>query len=239
MNLFFSDRPGAHERHVRRKVNNPLFGNIQITQDDIQRARERDELELQSFLEQFHALAKDASQFDANVDADKLIELKQRLEHCYEQSCMVMGSMNEIQQAISRLIDSIMKSLLYAAKDDEDANTRLLDEFNAKARHFELLQHKLIADLLHPDSPITSADLVPVLLSASEKAASAASQLFTEEQLSFVCQQARIMLEGIDSEHSKIIHARKIVQLLESEHTRMATVTDSDIGSSDSGGLAS
>lgn len=236
MNLFFSDRPGSHERHVRRKVNNPLFGDIQITQDDIQQARDVDEQEQQAFLDDFHALAKDASQLDASVDADVLIELKTRLERSYEKSCTVMGSMDEIQTAISRLIDSIMKSLLHASSENEDANSKLMDELNSRKIHFELLQHKLIADLLRTDSPITSADLVPSLLSTSEKTAQAAVGLFTSDQLLFVCQQAQTMLEGVESDHAKIIHARKILHLLKSEHARLCTDTAS---ADDSNSLAS
>ncbi len=214
MNLFFSDRPGANERHLRRKVNNPLFGDVAISQEDVQRARDIDEREHQAFMQDFYALAQDASTLDASVDAEVLIALKQRLEACYEQSCSLMGAMGEIQQGLSQLIDSIMQSLLHASRSDEHAHRKLLDEQAARKLHFELLQHTLIADLLRQDSPITSDELVPTLLSASEEAVKAAIGLFNPEQLAILCQHAEAMLRDVDSDHPKIVHSRTIQALI-------------------------
>ncbi len=225
MNLFFSDRPGANERHLRRKVNNPLFGAPDITQDDVQRAREIDEREHKAFMDGFYALAKDASALDASVDAEELIALKQRLEKSYEQSCSVMGSMGEIQQGLSKLIDSIMQSLLHASRTDEHAHQKLVEELEARKLHFELLQHNLIADLLRPDSPITSDELVPTLLSSPEPALRAAVGLFTPEQLAVLCEHGNRMLEGVDSDHPKIVHSHNMLAIL-CEHSKQAGSTD-------------
>lgn len=214
MNLFFSDRPGANERHLRRKVNNPLFGNPEITQQDIELAREADQREHQAFLDSFHELAHDASALDASVDAEVLIALKQRLEQSYEQSCSIMGQMTDIQQGLSRLIDSIMQSLLHASASDEHAHRKLMDEQQARKLHFEMLQHNLIADLLRNDSPITADDLVPTLLSSPEPAVLAAASLFTPEQLAVLCEQGSNMLQGVSSNHPKIEHSRKMLDIL-------------------------
>jgi len=234
MNLFFSDRPGAHERHLRRKVNNPLFGDVSVTQDDIQYAREQDEVELQSFLDEFHAIAHDASQLDASAENESLIGLKARLEKNYEQSCGVMGSQHELQAALSKLIDTIMKTLLHACADDEEAKQKLTDEHTARRSHFERLQHDLVADLLRTESPITSDDLVPTLLSATEQVALAAASLFTDEQQSLLNETADAMLADVESEHPRIKHAKKILLILQSGSTDL----DADL-QDDSGSLAS
>lgn len=216
MNLFFSDKPGSHERHLRRKVNNPLFGDLAFTQEDVLQARARDEQELTAFMENFHAIAKDASELDANVDAEVLIELKGRLEKNYETSCCVMGSQVEIQQGLTRLIDSIMTSLLHASQEEEDAYHKLLEEKAAREIHFELLNFPLIADLLRSDSPIQSNELMPALLSEQEKVVLASTQLFTDDQLAFICEHGNSMLADVDSDHDRIGHARKMLRLLES-----------------------
>jgi hypothetical protein len=238
MNLFFSDKPGAHERHVRRKVNNPLFGDLQITQDDIQSARELDEKEHQNFMTDFHALAKDASKLDASVGTDVLVTLKQRVVRCYEQSCSMMGSMDEIQQAMSQLIGSIMQALLHAANDDAPAQQDLMAELQARELHFELLGHSLIADILSADSPITSADLMPALLSAPEDAVQAVIALFNDEQLLLLCEQSHNMLDGVESDHARIKHARKMLLLLEAGKQQADDDAQSD-NDSGSGSLAS
>ena len=214
MNLFFSDRPGANERHLRRKVNNPLFGAPDISQQDVLQARADDEAEHKSFMDDFYALAGDAGSLDASVDAEQLIALKARLEQCYEQSCSIMGNMAEIQQGLRRLINSIMQSLLHASSSDEHVHRKLLEEQEARKLHFELLQHSLIADLLRPASPITSDDLVPTLLSASEPALRAALALFTAEQRLLLCEHGNRMLQDVSSDHPKIVHSRKMLAIL-------------------------
>ncbi len=214
MNLFFSDHPGANERHLRRKVNNPLFGNPEITQDDVLQARAMDEREHEIFMQRFLALAKDASTLDASVDAELLIELKTRLEKAYEQSCSVMGRMEDIQQGLSRLIDSIMQSLLYASQSDEHAHQKLMDELQARKIHFGMLRHALIADLLRDDSPIGSDDLLPTLLSSSKAAVLAATEIFSAEQLAVLCVHGSNMLKDVDSNHPKIEHSRSMLAIL-------------------------
>ncbi len=231
MNLFFSDRPGSHERHLRRKVNNPLFGNLQITQEQIQSARDNDEQELKAFMQQFHALAEDAKQLHAGVDASVLVELKQRVEKNYELSCCVMGSMDEIKQALNRLIESIMKALLHASIEDEAAHDQLLQELEGRTRHFGLLEHALIADILRTGSPVRSDELVPSLLSASDKVALAVVQLFDKQELATICEQAHRMLDGVESDHSKIVHARKILILLESARMDVSSDVQNDSNS--------
>lgn len=215
MNLFFSDKPGSHERHLRRKVNNPLFGDLVITQEEIHEVRAKDEREHELFMEEFQAIAKDASTLDASVDGEVLIELKSRLEKNYEASCYIMGNQAEIRQGLSRLIDSIMTSLLHASQQEEDAYKKLVDEKAARAIHFELLTHAFIADLIRPESPIQSEELMPALLSEPEKVVQAAVSLFTGEQLVFICDHGNKMLDGVDDSHERISHAIKMLGLLE------------------------
>lgn len=216
MNLFFSDKPGSHERHLRRKVNNPLFGDLVFSQDDVLEARARDEQELATFMDNFHAIAKDAAGLDASVDAEILIELKGRLEKSYEDSCCVMGNQSDIQQGLARLIESIMTSLLHASQEEEDAYQKLMDEKAAREIHFELLEFPFIADLIRSDSPIQSEELLPALLSEQEKVVLASTTLFTEDQLVFICEHGQQMLVDVESDHDCISHARKMLRLLQS-----------------------
>jgi hypothetical protein len=234
MNLFFSDKPGSHERHLRRKVNNPLFGDLLITQAEIQAARERDEAELAAFIEEFQAIARDASGLDSRADADALIELKTRLEKNYEVSCVVMGNQDELRAGLGRLIDSIMRALLAASQQDEHAWQKLMEEHAARNLHFELLGHGLLADLVRADSPIQSHELLPALLSEQEKVVRASVKLFTDEQLAFLCAEGNRLFQGVDSDHPRIRHGRKMLKLLEAERDRGA-----DDASASSGGLAS
>ena len=214
MNLFFSDKPGSHERHLRRKVNNPLFGDLVFTQQDVLDARALDEAEHKAFLDTFHAIGREAAGLNEHVEAEVLIELKPRLENSYEQSCYVMGNPQDIRDGLAKLIDSIMNALLGSSRQDEDATRKLLEEKSAREVHFELLAFPLIADLIRKDSPIQSDELIPTLLSEQDKVVIAATRLFTAEQLAFICETGERMLADVHSDNECIRHARESLQLL-------------------------
>ena len=195
--LIFSDQPGMHERHLRRKVNNPLFAESAMSQQMILDARELDQQEFEDFMQEFHALARDASQLDASVDSEALIELKTRLDKSYERCCGQMGTHDEIKQGLKTLIEAIMGAVVHAAANDPGARSKLEDEIAARQQHFELLQYPLIVDMLRPDSPLNADELVPSLLSAADDEALAAAGLFNAEQRDLVCQQAQALIDRV------------------------------------------
>jgi len=210
--LIFSDQPGMHERHLRRKVNNPLFAGVAMSQQDILDARERDQQEFEHFMQEFHALARDASQLDASVDSEALIELKTRLDKSYERSCGQMGTHEEIRQGLKTLIDAIMGAVMHAAADDPNALSKLEDESAARQQHFELLAYPLIVDMLRPDSPLNADELVPSLLSAASDEAVAAASLFNDEQRGLVCQQAQALIDRVSEAGLDVGAARRILE---------------------------
>jgi len=211
LKLIFLDQPGMHERHLRRRVNNPLFADAAMSQQDIQAARERDERELEAFMRDFHALARDASALDASADSEVLLALKARLEQNYERCCGQMGRHDEIKQGLNNLIDAIMAAMVRASASDRQALARLEEEIVARKQHFALLSYPLIVDMLRPDSPLGAQDLIPSLLSTNEKEALAAAGLFNEEQRELMCQQGQALLERLAESGTDVTAARQIL----------------------------
>jgi hypothetical protein len=214
LKLIFNDQPGMHERHLRRKVNNPLFVDSTMSQQDILAAREHDERELEAFMQDFHGLARDASALDASADSEVLLALKARLDQCYERCCGQMGKHDEIRQGLTNLIDAIMAAVIRASASDRHALDKLEDEIAARKQHFAMLQYPLIVDMLRPDSPLTAEDLIPSLLSANEEDALAAAALFTHEQRVLMCQQGQALLERVAEAGGEVTAARRILDLI-------------------------
>jgi len=214
LKLVFNDQPGMHERHLRRKVNNLLFADSAMTQEDILAARELDERELEAFMQDFHALARDASALDATADSEVLLALKTRLDQCYERCCGQMGKHDEIMQGLNNLIDAIMAAVIRASASDQKALARLEDEISARKQHFAMLQYPLIVDMLRPDSPLNAEDLIPSLLSAGEEEALAAAALFTAEQRNLMVQQGQALLERAAEAGAEVTSARQILDLI-------------------------
>ncbi len=213
--LIFSDQPGMYERHLRRKVNNPLFADSAMSQQDILAARARDQQEFETFMQEFHALARDASVLDASCDSEVLLALKQRLDKSYERCCAQLGSHAEIKQGLGTLIEAIMKAVTHAAQHDAQARQKLEDETAARRLHFELLQYPLIVDMLRADSPLDSQDLVASLLSSTDAEAVAAAGLLDADQRLLVCQQALRLLDDVTRAGADVAHARHILGLIQ------------------------
>jgi hypothetical protein len=104
--------------------------------------------------------------------------------------------------ALRKLIDLIMKAVRRSAGSDPLARQELADEEQAREIHFRILEQHLVADLLHPESPIAPEELAPSLLSATAEEVEAALELFDLPQVEEIAQQsarliARLEVEGL------------------------------------------
>ncbi|MCP3848621.1 MAG: hypothetical protein GY694_00075 [Gammaproteobacteria bacterium] len=202
MTLIFSNQPGARERHLKRQYQNPLFAqeHREFDEQRLAGARYMDEKEQEEFLETFHDVLGKVAELKPNEGSEVMLELKSQLDQSYEQCSGLMGDHTNEKGAIVKLVNVIMASVRQAAAGDSEAEQNLIEEELARNTHFQLLQYPLVADLLRPRSPIAQDQLIPTLLTESEDAIHAAFQLFDTEHQSLICQQARELLEKLDSD---------------------------------------
>lgn len=73
--------------------------------------------------------------------------------------------------------------------------------------HNNLLQVKLIADIMLQDSPIAENELTPTLLNESEDSLDAALQLFNLQQLEHIYKDAKLLLEKLRGDGHEIPEA--------------------------------
>lgn len=204
MRIPFSERPGRHERHFRRKLDNALFPKplIDPSDDDLLEAQRLDHEELLSFITELRETVQQAVELKPNEESQAILNLKERLDRLYEASAGLADDQSGNQAAIRQLIAVIMKTV-WAAATDPQAEQELQQETAARAAHFELLEQPLVADLLHPESPIGEDELIPTLLSESEAAVAAALRLFDEDQLALMVGQAHALLDAADPHFTK------------------------------------
>lgn len=199
MTLKFSPHPGPHERHLRRRYGNPLFSAAlqEVSETQLQDAREADEKELNHFLRYFRDLVQEAIDLKPDAQSETILDLKERLDRCYAHCCALPGEKSEIQAAINKLIEVIMKAVRQGAANDPLALDKLAEENIARQMHNELHQFSLVADLMLPDSPISKEELIPSLLTEAEAGLSATLQLFEPDQLTHIYQQAKIYIQQL------------------------------------------
>lgn len=199
--LNFIAQPGPHERQLKRKSENPLFASHQgISQSDIDKARERDQAELDSFLNEFRQLVEQAASLDARAEADDILAIKAQLEQFYPRACGQMGDSNVFKSALQRLIAAITQALLNAAGNDQESLSRIHEDIENSDLHLKISEYPLVSDLLSKENIVPADELAATLLGEDAESLSAALLIFGPEQLQDIIETSIRLLAGKQQE---------------------------------------
>lgn len=200
MRVPFSERPGRHERHLRRRLDCPLTPHPAGPLDDdrLLEAQRLDHEELIAFVADLRETVAKAALLEPNAGSETVLGLKESLERLYERSAGLAEDQAAHQAVMRRLLDVIVRSLRRATGSDPLAQAELDQAEAARALHFEQLRHPLVADLLAPDSPIAADELLAALLCEPAAGLAAALVLVDADQLAQLCLDARTLLEARD-----------------------------------------
>ncbi len=217
MTLRFSPLPGARERQLKRRWNNPLFPAElrEVIQLDINRAQREDQREVEAFTKAFRQLLTEVSQLEGKAESERILLLKEQADKLYEQASGLAGDFGEEKQALQKLVRAMMKAVRAGAAGDPRALYELDQEDLARQAHYEMLGFHLICDLLRPDSPISREELVPTLLSERTDAVEAAAGFFEKDMLAELVQEGRQLLQRLEAEGHDTRQARTRLQILE------------------------
>jgi hypothetical protein len=201
MELPFTHKPGRRERHLRRRHGNPLFAwpPIEVAPEDLLAAQKADHEEMEAFRETFRDLVQRALELPPSAGSDEVLELKGGLERAYEQACGLAEDHRQEKEAIRKLIALIMKAIWRQAGEDPLARQELAGEEAARAIHFRLLEQPLVADILHPESPIVPDELAPAVLSATPAEVEAVTEIFDAAQIGVLQEKGRRLVEQLAS----------------------------------------
>ncbi len=201
MTFIPSENPGAFERHLIRKSDNPLFEdrNTSLSSDTLREAQEKDHEILKQFMLDFKDTMLKAVEFKPNEDSEVILEIKDSLDKLYARSSTIADDQTRIQESIKKFLKIIMQAVRKGASDDAHALQDLDQEDAAREANFSFLASTLAADILDADSPIEDVDLVPTLLSAGKDDLALATQLFDKEQIVYVLTEAESLLNKLES----------------------------------------
>lgn len=212
----FSPQPGHRERHLLRRLENPLFApehrRVSVTEMDT--ARRQDEAEARRVGEDVRNLFREAANLNPNEESGRILALKEGLDAAYERCAGLGGDQSRVLKGIERLVEVLMRAVRAGAAGDPVAQAELDDEDTARQMHYALLAHPIVADLLRPDSAIGADELVPSLLSEPESGFRAALQLFDADQRRSLYGRARALIEADGVAAGIGPHARANLEVL-------------------------
>jgi hypothetical protein len=198
MKIPFSKLPGRHERHYCRKLNNSIFPRPlrQTTDSDLLEVQRRDHEELIDFIQHLQGIVVRAAELPPNVDSETILLLKEQLDKAFETSAGLADDQSGNQFAIRKLTEVMMSAVRTSAGNDPLAHQELDQEDAARSAHYRLLEHAIVADLLHPQSLIEADELAPALLIEQPAGLEAALSLFDYDQLSEIIEQSKQIAVG-------------------------------------------
>jgi len=204
--IAFSERPGRHERHFLRKLDNLFFPRPirNFSDEDLLEVQRQDHEELMAFLQSLRRLVGKAAMLKPNEETEVILDLKSELEKHYEQACGLADNQAANKQAIARLVDVIMTTIQRNAAGDTLAEQELAEESLARKTHFALLESPLVADLLHPESVIEADELAAVLLTDPEDFVRPALDLFDVDQRRLLAQDMQVLLDSHGTEDERL-----------------------------------
>ena len=198
MTILWSARPGARERHLKRKHNNPLFDDFDsVTEEAVTTAREADEQAYNDFIADFEKLVGDIAALEPQAETQEVLDLKARLDQAFEASAILPGDLEPIHDAIQKLMAPMMRAIYKNAQNDPAALATLEEEDNARALHYTLLGNPLVADIFSDRSPIEADELAATLLSEHVALLEQAIEIFTPEQCAVIRDDAVALLDKL------------------------------------------
>lgn len=215
MKLTFSAKPGPRERHLQRKLNNPLFvSQEKITQPNVLDAQQKDSAAMQQFMGQFRDLVQRAVGLDKTVESDVILLLKAQLEQQYAVCTGLPGQPVQIQEAIRKLIAAISSTLRATSKDDPHALEKLDRDEEHTNLHLQLCEWMIVSDMLNPDEVISDDEKIAALLNEPEDALKAALALFPPERIGMMVEEGRRLLQKIEADGHTLPEAwQRLVQM--------------------------
>ncbi len=198
----FSVQPGAYERHLQRKHNNPLFRDSDqyLLDKEVEQAREKDQQDLRAFFDAFQETVQEAVELSESVESDVLLDLKEKLERLYVQSTSLAGDLGQHQEALLKLLAVSMAGIQKGAEQDPAALKKIQDELTARDVFFDLLKTPLVAVLLRGDDIIHESELIPSILSESADSLPQILELFDPEQQQHLIDLAKEFIEPLDND---------------------------------------
>lgn len=213
----FSPQPGAFEKHLRRKYQNPLFPTSQqnLLQAEVEQARQRDQQDLQVFMEAFDETVKQAAALNGTVDSEVILDLKEKLERLYVNASSLAGDLGDYQDALLKLIRVCMQMIRNGASDDVIALRKLDEEEQARTVYFAMLESPLVSDLMRGDEIIQADELVPTVLSLETRELTTVLALFEPQYLEQLLLQTREFMQALPEETQTHSHISEKLQLME------------------------
>lgn len=164
--LVWSNNPGAFEQHLLRRYKNPLFpkDRRQVTQSEIDLARERDLIDYKELDDRLIRLSEDISALPDHIDSTTINKIRELIDDLIQDAMEVGGKAYDIATKTKELRQTLISSWRKGTSRNAEAQRALVTAelfYQQNAPKFEV---PFIAQMGRKDGPIPSNEVIPALL---------------------------------------------------------------------------
>lgn len=163
--LEWSENPGCFEGHLKRKHDNPLFPepDREVTQEQIDEARECDQEDAAELQEELLELASDLEKLPELGTAGDVAPIRERIDDLLEKAAGIGGDADALSDSLITLRKSLIDSMREGMKGNEEVLKALEEAEEYHDSWVGIAHSPFIAQL----ERIPSSDVIPAILSES------------------------------------------------------------------------
>lgn len=209
----FSKWPGAWERHLIRRHDNPQYFKQKTppTALDIANAQSRDQQELTQFHSALESLIERSMSLTDDACSDSIASVKKELDACHDVAYGLAADLTEQKGAIAALNEILTSAMQRSSPTQDDGSRlRLIQNEAARMEQLHRLEFPIVCDLLRSVSPIPHGELSGALLSESDSAYKAALEILDKDRKSYLAQRLDTIINDLESDSHKAQAQRKL-----------------------------
>ncbi len=214
MTFSFSKWPGAWERQLIRRHDNPQYfiGTKPPNALDITDAQTRDQIELIEFNKSLESLIHRSMSLPEDACAESISSVKKELDACHNTAFGLAADLNDQKEALASLNEVITTAMQGSlpTRDHQARLSQMLHTEAARKERLQLLEFPIVSDLLRSVCPIPPDELPAALLSESNNAYVAALEIFDDDRKIYLAHRLDILVSALTSEKLKSRSSEKL-----------------------------
>ena len=165
--LDWSNNPGAFEQQLKRRFNNPLFPkNLRpVSHSELSEAKKRDNSDFEKANLKFLNLTEKILKLPDEVTSSEINVIREEIDNLIEECIGIGGRANIVLENLIKLRHETISSWRKALQSHPEA----LETLNAAEEMNPInkpeFSHPFIMQMMRKDGPISSAEVLPSLLS--------------------------------------------------------------------------
>ena len=215
----WSTNPGAFERHLIRRYNNPLFApeRREITHAEIDEAKAQDARDIQRLDENWNRLIAEIRALPEKITSSTVDDLRERIDELIQIGLGIGGHAHGITSKAKELRQMLIQTWAKGLEGHPDAKLALEKSERFNQEYGARFENPFVAELSRENSPIPEEEIIASLLTEKPETIAIVLSFSEPDPRQSIRQSAIALLRGAIEEGVTFDNLREILKVLQSE----------------------